>query len=73
MHFVGKDVMHGWHERVGRDIVGDNGYPYPAVDDEHTAQIQREPGTGSKQNKVIQEIRDAQPGMDIGCSTTSTL
>ena len=28
MHFVGKDVMHGWQERVGRDIVGDNGYPY---------------------------------------------
>ena len=43
----------GW----GRDIVGDNGYPYPAVDDEHTAQFEREPGTGSKQNKVIQEIR----------------
>ena len=63
MHFVGTDVMHGWQERVGRDIVGDNGYPYPAVDDEHAARIQREPGTGSKQNKVIQEIRDAQPGM----------
>lgn len=63
MHFAGRDVMHGWLERVGRDIVGRNGYPYPAVADEHSARIDREPGTGMKQNKVIQEIRDAQPGM----------
>ena len=63
MHFAGRDVMHGWRERVGRDIVGNNGYPYPAVWDEHAARIDREPGTGMKQDKVIQEIRDAQPGM----------
>ena len=63
MHFVGKDVMHGWHERIGRDIIGNNGYPYPPVKDEHTAKIDREPGTGMKQNKVVQEIRDAQPGI----------
>ena len=63
MHFVGRDVMHGWQERVGRDIVGNNGYPYPAIQDDHYAQIEREPGTGGKQNKVIQEIRDAQPGL----------
>ena len=37
MHFVGTDVMHGWQERVGRDIVGNNGYPYPSVKDEHYA------------------------------------
>ena len=63
MHFVGQDVMHGWRERVGRDIVGGNGYPYPPARDAHSAQIEQEPGTGAKQNKVIQEIRDAQPGM----------
>ncbi|RKU28840.1 hypothetical protein C6497_08760 [Candidatus Poribacteria bacterium] len=63
MHFVGQDVMHGWHERIGRDIIGNNGYPYPPVKDEHTAKIVREPGTGMKQNKVVQEIRDAQPGI----------
>ena len=63
MHFVGTDVMHGWQERVGRDIVGNNGYPYPAIKDEHSAKIEREPGTGMKQNKVVQEIRDAQPGI----------
>jgi len=63
MHFAGGDVMHGWQERVGRDIVGGNGYPYPAVSDDHYAQIDREPGTGMKQNKVIQEICDARPGM----------
>ena len=40
MHFVGRDVMHGWQERTGRDIIGNNGYPYPAVKDEHTAQIE---------------------------------
>ena len=54
MHFVGTDVMHGWRERVGRDIIGNNGYPYPAVKDEHYARIEPEPGTGAKQNKVIQ-------------------
>ena len=55
--------MHGWRERIGRDIIGANGYPYPAVKDEHHAQITPEPGTGMKQNKVIQEVRDAQPGL----------
>ena len=63
MHFVGQDVMHGWHERIGRDIIGNNRYPYPPVKDKHTAKINREPGTGMKQNKVVQEIRDAQPGI----------
>ena len=63
MHFVGTDVMHGWRERVGRDIVGNSGYPYPPVKDEHHARTEPEPGTGPKQNKVIQEIRDAQPGL----------
>lgn len=63
MHFVGQDVMHGWQERIGRDIIGNNGYPYPHVKDEFTAQFEREPGTGMKQNKVVQEIRDAQPGI----------
>ena len=63
MHFVGRDVMHGWQERIGRDIIGSNGYPYPAVKDEHTAQIEREPGTGMKRDKTAQEIRDAQPGI----------
>ena len=63
MHFVGKDVMHGWYERIGRDIIGSNGYPYPPVKDEHTAQFEREPGTGMKRDKTAQEIRDAQPGV----------
>lgn len=63
MHFVGKDVMHGWYERIGRDIIGNNGYPYPSVKDEHTAQFEREPGTGMKRDKTAQEIRDAQPGI----------
>ena len=63
MHFVGTDVMHGWRERVGRDIIGNNGYPYPVVKDEHYAPTESEPGTGPKQNKVIQEVRDAQPGL----------
>ena len=63
MHFVGTDVMHGWHERIGRDIIGNNGYPYPAVKNEYTAQIEREPGTGMKRDKCAQEIRDAQPGI----------
>ena len=63
MHFVGTDVMHGWRERIGRDIIGNNGYPYPAVKDEHTARVEPEPGTGMKENKVVQEIRDAQPGL----------
>ena len=63
MHFVGTDVMHGWRERIGRDIIGTNGYPYPAVKDAHAAQLEPEPGTGMKRNKVIQEVRDAQPGI----------
>ena len=63
MHFVGKDVMHGWYERIGRDIIGNNGYPYPSVKDEYTAKIEREPGTGMKRDKTAQEIRDAQPGI----------
>ena len=63
MHFVGTDVMHGWYERIGRDIIGNNEYPYPAVKDEHTAQFDREPGTGMKRDKCAQEIRDAQPGI----------
>ena len=63
MHFVGNDVMHGWRERIGRDIIGNNGYPYHAVKDEHHAQMIPEPGTGMKQDKTAQEIRDAQPGI----------
>ncbi len=63
MHFVGTDVMHGWRERIGRDVIGSNGYPYAPVKDEHYARVEPEPGTGAKQNKVVQEIRDAQPGL----------
>ena len=45
MHFVGPDQMHGWHERIGRDIRGRNGYE-PADDPVHSAQTVPEAGTG---------------------------
>ena len=61
MHFVGPDQMHGWHQRIGRDIVGRNGYE-PADDPEHQALIERDPGTGSWPDKVKQEIRYARAG-----------
>ena len=63
MHFVGTDIMHGWQERTGHDIIGNNGYPFSAVKDEYSAQFEREPGTGMKRDKTAQEIRDAQPGI----------
>ena len=61
MHFVGPDQMHGWHERIGRDIVGKNGYE-SANDPEHQALIEREPGTGSWFNKVTAEVKNARAG-----------
>ncbi len=61
MHFVGPDQMHGWHQRIGRDIVGRNGYE-PADDPEHQALIERDPGTGSWPDKVKQEVRYARAG-----------
>lgn len=64
MHFVGNhDVMHGWQERIGRDIVGNNGYPDDDIDASRAFQGQPQPGTGMKADKVCQEIRDAQPGI----------
>ena len=45
MRFVGPDQMHGWHERIGRDIRGRNGYE-PADDPVHSAQTVPEAGTG---------------------------
>ena len=35
----------GWRERIGRDIIGANGYPYPPIKDKHYARIEQEPGT----------------------------
>ena len=59
MHFVGPDQMHGWHERIGRDIRGRNGYE--SVDDPaHTAEIIVEPGTGKW--SCAKEIANARVG-----------
>ena len=67
MHFVGPDQMHGWHERIGRDIVGRNGYKL--VDDPvHTAQIEPEAGTGmwsvinTPDSKFAKEVMNARAG-----------
>ena len=67
MHFVGPDQMHGWHERIGRDIVGRNGYKL--VDDPvHTAQIEPEAGTGmwsvinTPDSKFAKEVMNACAG-----------
>lgn len=67
MHFIGPDQMHGWHERIGRDISGRNGYE-PIVDSEHTAPAEREPGTGmwsvlnTPNSKFAKEIMNARAG-----------
>ena len=67
MHFVGPDQMHGWHERIGRDISGKNGYEL-ADDAAHVVQPQREPGTGmwsvinQPHSKFAKEIMNARAG-----------
>ena len=61
MHFVGPDQMHGWQQRIGRDIAGRNGYE-PADDPDHMARVTREPGTGSWPDKVKAEITHARAG-----------
>ena len=44
MHFAdGPDQMHGWHERIGRDIRGRNGYE-PVDDPLHQAKTFHEEG-----------------------------
>ena len=57
MHFVGTDQMHGWHERIGRDIavpprfgIEDRGGPAPTP----------EPGTGKW--PTAKEITNARAG-----------
>ena len=67
MHFRGPDQMHGWHERIGRDISGRNGYEL--VDDAvHGALIEPEPGTGqysvinTPNSKFAKEIMNARAG-----------
>ena len=59
MHFVGPDQMHGWHERIGRDIRGRNGYE-PADDPVHSAQTVPEAGTGKW--STAKEIANARAG-----------
>ncbi len=59
MHFVGPDQMHGWHERIGRDIRGKNGYE-PADDPAHQAETFPEVGTGKWSS--AKEIANARAG-----------
>ncbi len=59
MHFVGPDQMHGWHERIGRDIRGRNGYE-SAHNSVHGAKLFPEPGTGKW--STAKEIRNARVG-----------
>ena len=59
MHFVGPDQMHGWHERIGRDIRGRNGYE-PADDPVHSAKTFQEAGTGKW--PTAKEISNARAG-----------
>ena len=59
MHFVGPDQMHGWHERIGRDIRGPNGYE-PVDDPVHTAATFTEEGTGKW--SAAKEIANARVG-----------
>jgi len=61
MHFAnGTDQMHGFHERIGRDIRGRNGYE-PASDPAHQAKKFNEEGTGKWPQ--IKEITNARTGM----------
>ena len=59
MHFGGPDQMHGWHERIGRDIRGPNGYE-PVDDPVHYATIFPEEGTGKWSG--AKEIANARVG-----------
>jgi len=61
MHFAdGSDQMHGWYERIGRDIRGRNGYE-PADDPLHQATTFHEEGTGKWSQ--AKEITNARVGM----------
>jgi choline-sulfatase len=51
--------MHGWHERIGRDIRGPNGYE-PVDDPVHTAATFTEEGTGKW--SAAKEITNARVG-----------
>ena len=59
MHFPGPDQMHGWHERIGRDIRGRNGYE-SAKDPERKAETFTEPGTGKWSS--AKEVTNARVG-----------
>lgn len=59
MLFVDPDQMHGWHERIGRDIRGRNGYE-PADDPVHSAKTVPEAGTGKW--STAKEIANARAG-----------
>ena len=61
MHFAnGTDQMHGFHERIGRDIRGRNGYE-PVEDPAHGASIVVEQGTGKRSQ--IAEMTKACTGL----------
>jgi choline-sulfatase len=59
MHFVGPDQMHGWHERIGRDVwVRGPGQRRMVDDPVHRAEMRSEPGTGKwSQPKEIANAR----------------
>ena len=59
MHFVGPDQMHGWHERIGRDIRGRNGFER-VNDSVHAAAPRPEAGTGKW--SAAKEITNARAG-----------
>ena len=60
MHFVGPDQMHGWHERIGRDIRSMQ-TGYERIDSSaHQAEISPEPGTGKW--SCAKEIASARAG-----------
>ena len=69
MHFPGPDQMHGWHERIGRDIRGRNGYE-SAKDPAHSAETVTEPGTG-KWSSAKEVARTPASARATGCRTTS--
>ena len=54
--------MHGWHERIGRDIRGPNGYE-PVDDPVHTAATVTEEGTGKWSS--AKEITNARVGKGL--------
>ncbi len=59
MDFVGPDQMHGWHERIGRDVRRPNGYVL-ATDPVYCAQTVSEAGTGKWSS--AKEIANARVG-----------